>query len=359
MLLMIALLLLLTLALAFANGANDVSKGIATLVGSGVTSYRAAVTWGSVATFAGAITAASLTQRLVATFSGKGIVTNPTDAPAFLLAVAVGAIGWLMVATLTGMPVSTTHSLVGALVGAGLLQAGLRGVIWKALIGKVAAPLLFSPIASLVLVIVILPLMRPLLDRSSRYCVCVEQTSLATPEGIAFREAVPSVAVGEETSCAKAVARVSAIDAAHWISSGATSFFRAVNDTPKIVALGIAAAAALSLAGWHVYLLVAAAMALGSLVAGFRVTATLARKVTRVTPENGLIANLATSILVAAASRFVLPVSTTHVSTGAIVGIGAEGSGVRWKMVGEMLLAWLVTLPVSGALAAVALTALR
>jgi PiT family inorganic phosphate transporter len=286
-------------------------------------------------------------------------VTNPTDAPAFLLAVATGAIGWLILATLTGMPVSTTHSLVGALIGAGLLRAGFSGVMWKTLIGKVAFPLLFSPLASFVLVLAVLPLLRPLLHRGSRYCVCVEQLSVATPEGVVLRETVPSVAVGEENSCSTAVARVSAIDATHWISSGATSFFRAVNDTPKIVALGVTAAALAGLASWQLYLLIAAAMAMGSFAAGSRVTATLARKVTRITPDHGLTANLVTSILVAAASRFALPVSTTHVASGAIVGLGAQGPGVRWKMVGEMLLAWIVTLPISAAIAAAVLASLH
>jgi PiT family inorganic phosphate transporter len=100
-------------------------------------------------------------------------------------------------------------------------------------------------------------------------------------------------------------------------------------------------------------------MAMGSFAAGFRVTATLARKVTRITPDHGLTANLVTSILVAAASRFALPVSTTHVATGAIVGLGAQGPGVRWKMVGEMLLAWIVTLPISAAIAAAVLAFLH
>src|SRR6266542_2370781 len=158
---MIFALLLLTIAVAFANGANDVSKGIATLVGSGLSNYRAAVVWGSLCTVAGALTAGLASQALVATFSGKGILAHPTSAPAFLVAVAAGAIGWLVIATRTGLPVSTTHSLAGALVGAALVGGGWGGVMWSALAKKIALPLLASPLMSLALLLVVLPLLRP------------------------------------------------------------------------------------------------------------------------------------------------------------------------------------------------------
>ncbi|HET8774049.1 MAG TPA: inorganic phosphate transporter, partial [Thermoanaerobaculia bacterium] len=108
---MITILILTCLFVAFANGANDVSRGIATLVGSGVSNYRGAVMWGTAWTVVGALCAALMTQALVATFSGKGLLANPNTSYEMLLAVSCGAIGWLVVATFTGMPVSTTHSL--------------------------------------------------------------------------------------------------------------------------------------------------------------------------------------------------------------------------------------------------------
>ncbi len=360
---MIVLLIVLTLILAFANGANDVSKGIATLVGSGITNYRRAVIWGSFCTVVGALTAGFASQALVKTFSGKGVLTQPTTAPSFLLAVAVGAIGWLLISTLTGLPVSTTHSLAGGLVGAAMVDAGLHGVVWSAISTKIALPLLASPVMSLVLVIAVLPLIRPLFARFDRYCVCLEQrdTVAITPEGFSFREPFSTVEVAAAESCTTAVARFSAIDTLHWISSGATSFFRGLNDTPKILALGIAAAAAIGITTEPAYALVALAMGAGSLVAGFRVTRTLAEKITPITPANGFAANLVTSVLVGLASKFALPVSTTHVSSGAVVGVGLSNGGraVRWKTVGEMLLAWVVTLPVSALLAAAAVALLR
>lgn len=356
-----ALILLvgLTLILAFANGANDVSKGIATLVGSGVSNYRAAIVLGSLCTVAGALTAAFASQALVATFSGKGILVQPITSTGVLLAIAVGAIGWLIIATCTGLPVSTTHSLAGALIGAALVQAGVHGVMWSALATKIALPLIASPVMALVLLLVVLPLLRPLIARFDRYCVCVEQTTAITPDGLMFRDGLPLVEVGSEQSCTTAVARITLIDSLHWVSAAATSFFRGLNDTPKILALGVPAAMALGIARLPQYTLVAVAMGIGSIVAGLRVTRTLAEKVTRIAPSNGFAANLVTSLLVGAASRFALPVSTTHVSSGAIIGVGLVHDDVRWTMVGEMLLAWMVTLPVSALIAASASSLMR
>ena len=163
---MVALaLLLLTALLAFANGANDVSKGIATLVGSGVSDYRRAVLWGSSCTVAGAMAAAFVSQALVATFSGKGVFAQPPISETFLLAIGCGAIGWLALATYSGLPVSTTHSLAGALVGAALMQSGPRGVAWGALLSKIALPLAVSPLTSMALLLVILPLLQPAIER--------------------------------------------------------------------------------------------------------------------------------------------------------------------------------------------------
>lgn len=355
-------LLLMMVVLAFANGANDVSKGIATLVGSGVSEYRRAVIWGSLCTVAGAIVAGFLAQTLVATFSGKGLLAHPQTTPTFLLAVALGAVGWLVIATRTGMPVSTTHSLAGALLGTAFVAVGAEGVLWSAVASKIALPLLLSPVIAVVLLLALLPLLRPFTKRFARYCVCVEdsQTALSTPDGVSFRQSMPLLQTGTAADCSASVARFGVVDALHWISSGTASFFRGVNDAPKILAIGASVGAVAGLSQSGLYLLVALAMGAGSILAGLRVTKTLAEKVTTIEPQNGLAANVVTSFLVALASRFALPVSTTHVSSGAIVGVGLSrgGSSVRWRTVGEMLLAWVVTLPASGILAAIAYRAM-
>jgi PiT family inorganic phosphate transporter len=146
--------------------------------------------------------------------------------------------------------------------------------------------------------------------------------------------------------------RVNVVDSVHWLSAGLTSGARALNDAPKILALGLAAAPSLGIGRGSLVAAVAVAMGLGSHVAGRRVTHTLADKVTRIAPDDGLAANLVTSALVGIASVVAVPVSTTHVSTGAIVGIGIHRRQVRWTLVGELLLAWVVTVPIAAAIAA-------
>ncbi len=355
-----AVLILLTLGLAFANGANDVSKGIATLVGSGTTRYRAAVMWGSAWTLAGGLAASFASQGLVATFSGKGLLVNPPTGSAFLLSVACGAIAWLLFANRAGLPVSTTHALTGALAGAGIMAAGASGVAWPAVAKKVALPLALSPLLALAVMLVLSPLLAPVLRRFHRFCVCLErrETVPAASAGATASMSVsglPGVGVLAGSACPPdTLVRVNALDTLHWVSSGATSFFRGLNDTPKILALGFVAATVQGVGLGGSYLAVALAMGLGSALGGFRVTETLATKVTKMTPDKGLLANLTTSVLVSAASFWALPVSTTHVSSGAIMGIGAasKAAGLQWKTVREMLLAWVVTLPVAALLSA-------
>lgn len=356
-------LLAATLVLAFANGANDVSKGIATLAGSGIADYRRAVMWGSLCTVAGAVSAAYASQAIVETFSGRGILVHPAISGQFLLAIAAGAIGWLLIATRTGMPVSTTHSIAGALAGAAVIASGVRGVAWPGLLSKIALPLIASPIIAVGLVFIALPLLQPIIGRFERYCVCVEDAGAMaiTPNGVALQQAFPAVDLGTRATCSTAVARFSAIDTLHWMAAGFTSFFRGLNDTPKILALGVAGAATLGVSPLSLYALTAVAMGGGSIVAGVRVTRTLAEKVTSIAPANGLVASAITAILVGAASRFALPVSTTHVSSGAIIGVGLSGDRqqVCWTTIREMLLAWVITLPVSAILSAAVLWVMR
>lgn len=353
----------LAFLLAYANGANDVSRGIATLVGSGVTNFRRAVIWGSMWTIAGGLLAAAVSQRLVATFGGKGILARPIDSHAFLAAVAAGAIAWVLFAARRGLPVSTTHSIAGALAGAAVMAQGWADLQWGFIGKKVALPLLLSPALALATLYAIFPLLRPLLARVDRYCLCLERRVAIAGYGQVAFSATQSAVLGSQEECASpAVAgRLNLVDGLHWFSSGATSFARALNDTPKIVALGLAASALFGVSSFTLYAGIALAMGLGSLVGGFRVTETLACRVTPMSPTEGFSANLVTSLLVALASSRGLPVSTTHVSSGAIIGIGLhrDSRTVDWGTVRDMAIAWLVTVPVTGLVAAGTFALLR
>jgi PiT family inorganic phosphate transporter len=145
------------------------------------------------------------------------------------------------------------------------------------------------------------------------------------------------------------------LDGLHYLSAGAVSFARGVNDTPKIAALfllvpWLGAFTAMSLCGLVI--------AVGGLASARRVAQTMSRRITPLNAGQGLTANLMTSLLVIGASRWGLPVSTTHVSCGALFGIGAVTGQARWSMIGKILVAWVTTLPVAALIAWVAATLL-
>ena len=362
----LVLILLVIFCLAYANGANDVSKGIATLVGSGVTNYRKAVLWGTIWTVAGALVAVFFSTGLIKTFSTGLLSDGVSITYAFSLAVAIGAFGWVILASYTGMPVSTTHSITGAIVGAGIMAyGGYDGILWGKLIDKVFIPLAAGPFISIALTFIsFIPIAR-ILSQTKKYCLCVEKNiQVSIPKLTRGGEQAVSlvsegldVVVAEEKICQtidETVARLNLADFFHWLSSGFVSFTRGLNDAPKIAALALVAyAVGGPLDGVYVFSGIALAMGIGSYWYGLKVTETLSQKITTMDHIEGFSANFATAILAGVASRFGLPVSTTHVASGAIIGVGLKKGerAVRWKTVLDMLLAWIVTLPVSAVIA--------
>ncbi len=344
--------------LAFVNGANDVSKGVATLVGSGVTDYRKAIAWGTVFTAVGGLLAVLFAGAMLSTF-GKGLVA-PGVTPTFSAALATlaGAAAWVAIATSTGLPVSTTHALVGALMGVAAAAYGVGAVQWSALGGKVFLPLLASPLASFLLTWVALRLTssRSAAAGSVTDCACAELEPAVVTQGPSCAPAAAllpgstlRVYTGSAAECAAAGTAVRVtLDHLHWLSSGATSLARGMNDAPKIVALALAAAALGPSAGVSAPMLfvsVVAGMVFGSVVAGRRVTHVLAEKVTTMDHREGFAANLATAALVMVGAVQGLPMSTTHVSSGGIVGAGVRRGALRHRTLRDIALAWVVTLP--------------
>jgi PiT family inorganic phosphate transporter len=255
-----------------------------------------------------------------------------------------------------GLPVSTTHALTGALVGAGTLAAGTSGVKFAAL-GGVVAPLLFLPRISLALTLGFFPLVLHIVEApGKRDCVCVDEAAVvALPAGASAAAAVaapPAVhwAGSEECQTGTEVIRVGAGDALLWLSGAAISFARGLNDTPKIAALLLLTGAG---ALQQNYVLVALAMALGGALGAARVAQTLSRKITAMAMREAVTANLVSAALVTLASGYALPVSTTHVTSGSIFGIGLlRRHEADWRRVGDILLSWVATLPLGAALAA-------
>lgn len=366
MTLMLWMLTSAALAVTFANGANDTFKGVATLFGSGTTNYRRALLWGTVSTLAGSLAALALAGSLVARFSGRGLVPSAVTAdPAFLTVVAAAAAFTVLLATRLGFPISTTHALMGGLAGAGILAA--RGEFsFAALKTGFVAPLLLAPLVSASLVALLYAGWRPIRARWPRAvdaCVCVaaarpvQSAAGAAASAMAPFECAPVIVTGSVKACripgALPVATAdAAMSGAHYLSAGAVGFARGVNDAPKLVALLLPAHAVL--APGAALALVAGVMALGGLLAARRVADTLSHRVTRMTHGEGLLANVTTAVLVIGSARFGMPVSTTHVSTGALIGMGAASGGAHWRMIAQIALAWVVTVPCA-ALSAAAL----
>lgn len=354
----------LVLALGFANGTNDVSKAIATLVGSGITNYQTAIVWGTVWTVLGACVSGVVASAMVKTFSSGLIAPGTVTPPTLALAVLTGAMIWVLVASRMSLPVSTTHALMGAIVGAGLAAFAGDELIWSAIAKKIALPLLLSPPLALTLSVLLHPAFRTAAARWEGSCLCLLPASRALVaidvKGMTrtlFQTGGTVVAIPSQCDRAGLPGITIGLDSIHWISSGLASFARGVNDAPKIAAIVLLGSA---LASWpsaqfqiSTFVGVALVMGLGSYLGGLRVTKVLAEKVTTMDHAEGLSANLTTSSLVLVSATLGLPVSTTHVSSSAIIGIGLLKGvrAVRWSTVRDMVLSWIVTLPVAGLLA--------
>jgi len=365
------LIILATLFVAYTNGANDNFKGVATLFGSGTTDYQKALAWATVTTLAGSLAAFFFATKLVKTFSGKGLVPDGLiGTPEFLLAVALGASATVLLATLTGIPISTTHSLTGALVGAGLVAIG-RDLGFSTLGKNFFIPLLSSPFIAVVftsVVYMVFRFSRQKLGVGRSACVCmgekvipVANVNLVNGQMLSVVELKSmEIFVDEKSQCqARAIdryeGRVLGIDAQqildtlHFISAGAVSFARGLNDTPKIVALVVTA----GVLGLKLNIgLVAVVMALGGILSAKKVAETMSHRITAMNHGQGFTANLITAILVIFASKMGVPVSTTHVSCGALFGIGMVNGKANWKIIASIVSAWVLTLPIAAVLSA-------
>lgn len=354
---MTIMLLLAVCFLAYSNGANDNFKGVASLFGSGTASYRTAIRWATVSTLAGSFAAIVLAQSLLMKFSGKGLVPDAlVGSEYFVLAVALGAGMTVILATLTGFPISTTHALIGAIVGSGWMAAGNQ--VQLSVLGRAFfLPLLLSPLLAVALSAVLYLALRWLrlwLGITKEWCVCVgteqEIIAMSQPASVlALQSAAPSISTGMQSECSQryvghfhGVGAQKLMDAAHFLSAGVVGFARGLNDTPKIAALLLilpAFGARTSLVA------VAVAIAIGGLLSARRVAETMSHKITGMNHGQGFSANLATGLLVTTASLFGLPVSTTHVSVGSLVGIGLTSGQANFHVVRNILLSWFVTLP--------------
>ena len=359
----ILIILLTTLCLAYANGANDNFKGVATLFGSGTTNYRRALGWATVTTLLGSLTAVYLAETLIESFSGKGLVSvELASTVEYGAAVALGAGLTVLVATLIGMPISTTHSLVGALVGAGWMAESTLQL--EKLGNGFFLPLLVSPVMAFGFAVVLYPLVSRVRKKAGvtlEFSFTQAGEVLDTRQGLSMVGALTKLEELQADSNDEVrlqchyvgdvigIEGGKLLDRLHFLSAGMVSFARGLNDTPKIAALLMLAPA---LGKFGSTALVGLAIGIGGLVSARRVAETMARKITPMNHGQGFTANFISSLIVIGASRFGLPVSTTHVSCGSLFGIGTVTGQGRWVVIGKILAAWVTTLPLGAVLGA-------
>jgi len=302
--------------LAFANGANDVGKSVASLMSTagpgGPSLPRRALLWGGVFSGLGSISAILISGRLLTVFTPQSILRNSTDS-SFILAVLVGAAIWILIATFFRLPVSTTHTILGAVLLQGIFLFGVSSLKLDFLAIRVILPLAAGPFVALIA----LSILRRLTRRP--------QTS------------------------EKKSPRFASIS--HWGSAAATAYARGINDAPKMAALGaFFFVAGSTYAVWGPYSIVAVAIVAGSLVLGHRVALELVKRVVPLDHTQRLQAGIVTAALVSVGAYLGAPLSTTHVHAGSTAGIGGRKEVIVSALRG-MVLPWLVTLPAAGLLA--------
>ncbi|TAN02435.1 MAG: inorganic phosphate transporter [Rhodanobacteraceae bacterium] len=357
-------LLLAVLFLAATNGANDNFKGVATLYGSRRAGYWTSLIWASVTTLAGSVCSAFLARALLEAFTGAGLVPAAIATESrFAFAVAGGGAITVALAAWRGLPISTTMALVGAMVGAGMIAIG-TAVHFGSLGNTFLLPLVVSPLIAVVPAVLLAPPLRRWVARhitTEPECVCVTETIAITPEGAMLREGNASALIaGRDSDCrelnAHPIVRWNArrvADASLFLLGGAVSFARGLNDTPKVAALLLPVAVFTGHDNLAVTL-VGVAMLIGGLLGARRVARTLSDKITQLDVGAALAAGITTSALVCTASFNGLPVSTTQVSVGALAGTGlVGGSKVDRKVLTNIVLSWVITLPIGALFGAV------
>jgi inorganic phosphate transporter, PiT family len=315
------LLALIIVALIFdlLNGVHDAANSIATIVSTRVLRPRYAVIWAAFFNFI-----AFLFFGLhVATTIGTGIVAADVVDPAVIFGALMGAISWNLITWWAGIPSSSSHALIGGLVGAGVAKAGFGALLWTGL-SKTIAAIVLSPLTGFFLALILVLTVSWLFVRTSPRAVDTTFRSL------------------------------------QFVSASLYSLGHGGNDAQKT--MGIIAVLLFSqgyLGGefyvpFWVVITCQAAMGLGTLIGGWRIVHTMGSKITRLTPMQGFCAETGGAISLFAATWLGIPVSTTHTISGAIVGVGAARrvSAVRWNVASNIVVAWIVTMPASAAIAA-------
>src|SRR5262247_3692170 len=311
----------LALLFDFLNGLHDAANSIATIVSTRVLRPRYAVFWAAFFNFI-----AFLVFGLhVAQTIGTGIVSAEVVDAQVVFGALMGGIVWSVITWFLGIPSSSSHALVGGLIGAGVAKIGWSAIVWSG-VSKTTAAIVLSPLTGFVLALVLVLIVSWIFVRSTPYAVDTKFRSL------------------------------------QFVSASLYSLGHGGNDAQKT--MGIITVLLYSqgyLGGefhvpFWVMLSCYAAMGLGTLVGGWRIVRTMGSRITRLTPFQGFCAETGGAITLFAATELGIPVSTTHTITGCIIGVGAARrvSAVRWRVANNIVVAWIITIPATAFIGAVA-----
>jgi PiT family inorganic phosphate transporter len=313
-------LILVALVFDFLNGLHDAANSIATIVSTRVLPPQAAVVWAAFFNFIAFLVFGSHVAQTI----GVGIVSADVIDPRVVFGALMGAIAWNLITWALGIPSSSSHALIGGLVGAGTAKVGVSAIVWSGL-AKTSAAIVLSPLSGFVLAMLLFLLATWLFVRYTPYAV-----------DRLFR-------------------------LLQFVSASLYSLGHGGNDAQKT--MGIIAVLLYSqghLGGefhvpFWVMLSCYAAMGLGTLIGGWRIVHTMGSRITRLTPFQGFCAETGGAITLFVATHLGIPVSTTHTITGCIMGVGAARrvSSVRWNVANRIVVAWIVTIPATAFIAAV------
>jgi PiT family inorganic phosphate transporter len=317
-------LIAIALLFDFLNGLHDAANSIATVVATRLLSPARAVAFAAFFNFAAYFLSLAVPElHRVADTIGKGLIDKDLVTPAVVFGALIGAMFWNVVTWLKGIPSSSSHALVGGIIGAGVAHAGLTGVQWGGL-NKTLIAIVLSPTIGMILSMLVMLVTSWL--------------------------GVRATADGAERS----------FRVLHLVSSATYSIGHGLNDAQKT--MGIIAVLLYStgyLEGdFHVPHWVAIscyiAIGLGTLCGGWRIIETMGTRITKLSQHQGFSASTGGTVMLITASWFGIPVSTTHTITGCIIGAGAarRASAVRWQVAGNVMTAWVITIPASASVAA-------
>jgi inorganic phosphate transporter, PiT family len=315
---LLVLVVLVALGFDFTNGFHDTANAVATSVSTRALSPRLAVLVAAVANLAGAFVTTAVAKTV-----GKGIIDTALANEKTVLAALIGAIAWNLTTWWFGLPSSSSHALIGGLVGAAIAQSGLEGVQWHGLVHSVAIPGVIAP-------------------------------ALAFLGAFALLLAIYWLFVWLRPNVANRMFRLGQLGSGTWVA-----FTHGANDAQKtmgVIALALFESGHISHFYIPTWVIVAAAIAIaaGTYVGGWRIMRTLGQRVFKMEPESGFAAQMTAGVTIYTATRLGYPLSTTHVISGSVLGSGATRrlSAVRWGVAGNIVFAWLLTIPAAALVAA-------